>query len=343
MSKTNSKPINRQALAVDVSKGELVCCFKTLDSDHVCKTKASRKFANTPKDIEALIAWGHKNKQPGLDLIVLMEATGNYYEHLAYRASAEESFDVKVINPSKIKGFAQSLGTRSKTDEIDADLMARFAIERSDTLRRWQRPKKEVRHLRELLRHRESLLGERTKISNQYGANQSKVDVPAILIKQQKAQLNLIIKLIEDIDKEINDHIKANSEVEKSMHLLTSISGVGLITAATIISETDNCANMTSGKQIRAFAGLDPKLRNSGTKKGKSAISKKGSPHIRRCLYNAAVSASKHNSRFKAFYQRLIDNNKLPRQALTAVMGKLIETCYSLIKNQKTFDLEFGI
>jgi transposase len=343
MSKTSSKQIIKQALAIDVAKGELVCCIKKLDADHFCKTTASRKFANSIKDIDALIAWGLKNKQPGLDLIVLMEATGSYYEHLAWKASDEESFDVKVINPSKVKGFAQSLGTRSKTDEIDADLLARFAIERSDTLRKWQKPEKDFRHLRELLRHRETLLEQRTAISNQYGANQSKVNVPAIVTKQKNEQLKFIIKYIEDIEKEINDHIKACPEIEKSMHLLTSISGVGLITAATIISETDNCANMTSGKQIRAFAGLDPKLKNSGTKKGKSAISKKGSPHIRRCLHNAALSASTHNPRLKTFYQRLIDNNKLHRQALTAVMGKLIEICYSLIKNQKTFDLKFGI
>ena len=343
MSKSNSKQIIKQALAVDVSKGELVCSFVKLDINHVCKTVASRKFANSKKDRAALITWAHKNKESGLNLIVLMEATGSYYEHLAWEASDEESFDVKVINPSKIKGFAQSLGSRSKTDEIDAALLARFAIERADTLRKWQKPEKSTRHLRELLRHREDLLAQRTAISNQYGANQSKVDLPAIVAKQKNEQLKFVVKCIEDIDNEINDHIKANPQIEKSVNLLTSISGVGLITSATIISETDNCANMTCGKQVRAFAGLDPKLKNSGAKKGKSTISKKGSPHIRRCLYNAAVSASIHNPRLKAFYQRLLDANKLPRQAITALMGKLIEICYSLIKNQKTFDLEFGI
>ena len=161
------KRILKFSLGTDVSKEKLDCNLSYINELQEVKTKASRRFNNTPVGIRELIVWFKRHWKEVAPLIVVMEATGVYHENVAYSLD-DIQVDIAVVLPNKSKKFMESLGFKSKNDAIDARGLAQMGAERSLPL--WQRPSKSIYMLRSLCREHVSLQDKLTETRNQLHA-----------------------------------------------------------------------------------------------------------------------------------------------------------------------------
>jgi len=152
-------------------------------------------------------------------------------------------------------------------------------------------------------------------------------------------QIDLLSRQIKEIENEIKFLIKSNEQLNEQIRLLTSIKGVGLITAATIIAEYEGFKDFSSISKAVSYAGLDIRLKQSGNYRGKSRITKQGNWRIRAVLFMAAmVVVQRKVEPFFSYYQQLAERKGNKMMALVGVERKILRICYALIKNKKPFD-----
>ena len=217
-----------------------------------------------------------------------MEATGAYWEALAsYLHGLEQR--VSVINPARIKAFAQSELLRTKTDEVDAALIARFC--KSHSPEPWLPPPAEIRILQALMRHYEHL--KTTRAQQSVYAQSSEATIVAASIAEVIATLD---EQIVQVERQIRQHFDDHPDLKRRRDLLTSIPGIGETTAGSILSEIPHLDRFQSAKAVAAFAGLSPRERRSGTSiHGRTRLCKTGNARIRKALYMPAMVAIRFN------------------------------------------------
>ena len=236
-------------LGIDLSKETFHAC---LVSDHA---EAKKALPNSPKGYEQLTSWLRNHH--AINVHICMEATGAYWEALAsYLHGLEQR--VSVVNPARIKAFAQSELLRTKTDEVDAALIARFC--RSQNPEPWLPPPPEIRVLQALMRHYEHL--KRTRAQQSVYAQSSEAAIVATSIREVIATLD---EQIAQIERKIRQHFDDHPDLKRRRDLLTSIPGIGETTAGSILSEIPHIDRFQSAKAVAAFAGLSPRERRSGT------------------------------------------------------------------------------
>ena len=156
---------NRFSIGIDISADDFHVSLMLFDGKRYV-IKGSRKFSNKHKGFVSFLEWTSK-KTKGEEAIFVMEATGVYYEELAYYLHSEGK-SVAVTLANKIKHYANSLNVKTKTDKVDAKTIAQFGLERRPDL--WKPMSSELRNLRYLCRERLSLKKESTRIKNQLHA-----------------------------------------------------------------------------------------------------------------------------------------------------------------------------
>ena len=326
----------KQNVGVDISKDDFKVCYcgKTATIETV--KLGSKTFINNEKGFVALLEWVcQKNKSDAEQLPTFtLEATGVYYEGLAYFL-IENGYTVYVVLPNQSKKYGQSLGVRSKTDKIDAQILAQMGLERY--LRTWQPISPNLLRLKQLTRERDAIICERTCVSNQLHAFKHQGKPNKDSIQRSVERIDLLNKQISEIEKEIEAVVLADKHLKKRLDYVLSIPGVGLITAVTIIAETNGFASTTGIKQLTGFAGLDVKVAESGKWKGKSKISKQGNRYIRKILMFPAFSFTKYCNKTKKFYERLVEKKGIKMIAVVAVQRKLLGLIYTLWKKQEMF------
>lgn len=311
-------------VGVDVSKGKLDAAL-LLESGKF----RDKVVPNTRKGFAELIAW--LAKQGVSRARVCMEATGAYWEEFA-EYLADAGFEVSVVNPAHVKAFGQSLGTRNKTDKVDARVIARFCAERRPP--RWIAPSPAVRQLRALVRRRDALVDLRNQeLNRREVASQSGV---LHSIEQVISHLDGQIK---EIEKQIDQHIDNDPTLKEQARLLQTIPGVGDATVGQLLSSYGGDLRFSSPKQAAAFVGLDTRVRQSGTSvRGKPQMSKMGDSRFRAKLYMPAVVAMTRTSWGKAFASRLAAAGKPNLLIIGALMRKMVEMAYAILKSGKPFD-----
>jgi transposase len=330
------KKILKFSLGIDVSKDKLDCNLSYINELQEVKTKASRKLNNTPAGIRDLIAWFKRHWKEVSPLVVVMEATGVYHENLAFSLD-DNSVNIAIVLPNKAKKYMESLGYKSKNDTIDARGLARMGAERSLPL--WQRPSKSIYMLRSLCREHASLQDDLTEIRNQIHALDHAYMKDDRSYKRLEAKLKFIKKLEKINKKDIEETIRKDKELLAKVENITAINGVGLISVATIIGETNGFAQVEKQGQLVSYAGYDVVEKQSGKRHGKTRISKKGNSHIRRVLHFPALNVVRYGTEpFASFHQRLMDNGKLKMQAYTAVQKKLLVLMWALWRKNERFD-----
>lgn len=310
------------SLGIDIAKKKFDAA---LLRDGKFKTKV---FENTPAGFAALSAW---LKQHGADKVhACMEATGIFYEGLAVFL-ADDGHDVSVVNPFQIKAFGESVLSRTKTDKVDARLIARFCEALVPPL--WHLDPPEIRQLKALGRRKDALIEMRTQELNRDLSAEARVQES---IQSVVAVLN---KEIDDISTRIKDHIDNHPDLKSKSDLLRSIPGVGDASIEAILSETNGFAKFSKVEQVVAYMGLSPKEKTSGSSvRGKSGVCKTGNRRLRKILYMPALVAIQHNPMVKAFSQRLKDKAKNGKLIACACMKKLVQIMFGVIKNNLPFD-----
>ena len=297
-----------QTIGIDISKAALDC--------HAHPAEIDRQFANTAKGHKALIAWAG---QWAVERIAY-EATGTYHRALE---GALSRLPCVQLNPEPARRFAQAMGTLAKTDRIDARLLARMAA----TLEPPIRPARSLQQnlLAELVNARDGLVRDRTALKNR------EKNLTVTLLKRQcRQRLDQIARHIQALDAEIAAVIAADEKLARRHDILSSIAGLGTLTANQIIATMPELGSLDN-KQAASLAGLAPVTRQSGQWKGKSFI-RGGRANVRQALYMPALVAARFNPDLKAKYQQLIATGKPAKIAITAVMRKMIVTANALLK-----------
>lgn len=313
------------ALGIDIAKLKFdVCLIKP-------NGKANHKvFVNTRHGFEQLVRWLDSHQISGLH--VCLEATGSYGEELAlYLHTAD--FTVSVINPAAIKAFAASRLTRTKTDKVDSELIARFCLAQQPAV--WSPPAPEVRELQALVRRLESLVEMRVMEENRLSAGGTTEAVSQSL----KEHIAYLVEEIKHTEKLIREHIGNHSDLKGQCDLLDSIPGIAQTTAALILAEIVHLKQYKSARQVAAYAGLVPRERRSGTSvRGRTCLSKIGNARLRKALYFPAITALRCSDFFKAWAEPLRLRGKSKMTVIGAAMRKLIHLAYGVLKTGKPFD-----
>lgn len=311
-------------LGIDVAKAKLDCALRTPEG------KIRHKVVtNTPAGFEDLRTWLAKQ---GADSVhACLEATGTYGEAVAEFLAGFATITVSVINPAQIKAFGASQMVRTKTDKVDATLIAQFCFERQPAA--WQAPSPAEQALRALALRLDALQTMRTQESN-------RLEVASPAVREGIAQhLAWLDKEIERLIKEIRHHIDRDPTLRDRQRLLDSIPGLGERTIAILLAFYADPTRFGNARCAAAFAGLDPRQHQSGSSvKAKPRLSKVGHAFLRKALYMPAMVALYKTDWGKRFRERLAASGKPPMLIIGAMMRKLVHVAYGVLKSGKAFD-----
>ena len=316
-------------LGLDVSRNTLDAALLLGD-----KTKPVHKvFPNTSDGHEQLLAWLASKNAPAVH--ACLEATGTWAEEAAL-ALHQAGHTVSLVNPALIRAFGQSQLVRTKTDKADALLIARFTQMHQPPP--WEPPAREVRELQALVRRLEALGEMRLMEENRLGAGGLTAAVEASL----RAHLAFLSEQIEAVRQQIKEHIDSNPTLKGQRDLLLTIPGVGETTAALLLAELGHIERFEDARAVTAFAGLVPRHRQSGTSvRGRSRLSKVGSPRLRKALYFPAITALRFNPLIRALGLRLQEKGKPKMLIIGAAMRKLLHLAFGVLKSKTPFDPNF--
>ncbi len=310
-------------LGIDVAKAKLDIAIRFSDG----KTR-SKVVDNTPDGFKALVDW--VKKQHDGSLHICMEATGIYWEAVA-ESLADQGYVVSVINPAQIKAYGSSQLTRGKTDKLDAKLIAAYCA--SQHPQAWQPPSAGLRELRALLGRRTALEAMRTQEKNRLHVARESVHADIA------AHLDFLSKSITEIDQAIRQKIDDDTGLKQQYALLDSVPGLGEKTIPVLLAHYGGEQRFDCAKQAVAFAGLDPRQHESGSSvRGKPRMSKIGHTGIRRALYMPAMVAMSRTKWGRVFAKRLADNHKPPMVIIGALMRKLVQIAYGILKSNTPFN-----
>jgi transposase len=267
---------------------------------------------------------------------VVMEATGVYHWKAATLAHAA-GLQVAVVNPKVTANFAKALGQRNKTDQVDAQVLLRYA--QTASLVAWQPPRRAVIELRAISRHLLVLAQQQVASRNRLHAEEAMGEAPAFVLRAYRQEVARLEKQIDQASAEAMKIIRADPDLKAQFVALDSIRGVAQASAIALLGELAGLPQEMTARACVAHAGLDVRQHQSGTSVAKPGrITKHGNRHLRRALYMPALVAINHDPHAKAFYERLKAKGKKPLQALCAVMRKLLTAAWALMKSRGTYD-----
>jgi transposase len=299
---------------VDVGKEQLVVSTQPTDQQ--------LRLPNTER---AIVKW-LRTLPPGS--LIAMESTGRYHQRLALLA-VQAGMKVYVLNARDVHFYAKALGMRGKTDPSDARVIARYLAEHHNRLRPWAPGTPEQRSLIELLRRRAVMERHLSAIGD------SLEGVPE-LARQRASLERYASKLLATIDAKVQALIASDAALLKRQQQLQTISGIGpqISAVLTAVLSRYEFANV---RAVIAYSGLDPRPNDSGGKRGRRVLSKRGPAGLRRMLWLAAFSAS-HSKAFKAVYQSIKSRGLSGTEALVILARKLLRVAWSVWRTGTPFD-----
>ncbi len=330
----------QQNLGVDVAGKTLQVCLKVRRADGSIKIKGSRKFANTPKGHHQLVVWLGKKQLTDVFMRVTMEATGVYYEALAYHLH-DHGCQVHVLLPNRIKGYLKFLNLKSKTDPLEAEALAELGIQQE--LPAWQPASPQMYSLKGFSRERNTLIDQKTVIMNRLHAEEARQSPDRRILKRLGQQVRLLEKQIKEVEQDLKRMLEQDEQLQQKVEQICQIKGLGWISVLSIIAETNGFQLVSHKSQLVSYAGYDVVERQSGSSvKGKTRISKKGNRHIRRTLHFPALGVVKYHDEFKQLYLRVYDRTKIKMKGYVAVQRKLLVLIYTLYKKNEAYDPNYA-
>ena len=312
-------------LGIDVAKAKLDCALRLPDGKHKHKV-----VENSRKGFTALTDW--LGKHDAADAHVCMEATGVYWEAVADYLT-NSSMTVSVVNPAQIKAFGASRLVRTKTDRVDAQLIAEFCRERRP--QPWQAPSPSEQALRALVLRLDALQAMRTQESNRLEVAREVVKADIV------SHIEWLDNEIKALIKKIRSHIDDDPNMKDKQALLDSIPGLGERTISMLLAFCMHPGRFDNARQAAAFAGLDPRQHESGSSvKGKPRMSKVGHAFLRKALYMPAMVTLYKTDWGRRFRERLAASGKPPKLIIGAMMRKLVHVAFGVLKSGKSFNPE---
>ncbi|MBW8192968.1 IS110 family transposase [Neiella marina] len=303
------------SVGIDVGKSQLDVHFHPLEHHQT--------ISNDAKSIGQLV-----NALVKLNVTrIVVEATGRY-EHPLVFACDKEQLPIVVVNPIKVRRYAQAIGVLAKTDKVDASVIASFGA----TLKPEVKPiaDKQSRLIKDLLIRRAQLQEMQTMEKNRLQI------LPKELHSSIKQLLRSLATQIKRVTEQVDLLVAENKQWRTQLQILTSVPGVGKVLAYTLMCELPELGKLNR-KEIAALVGVAPMNRESGRFNGKRRI-KGGRHRVRTVMFMAMMSAIQCNEVFKRKYQQLKAAGKIPKVAVVACMRKLIVILNTMIKNGESWD-----
>lgn len=322
-------------VGIDVSKKKLDICLLVNGINGKQKTKVMENDCHSAK---TLIEWLEKQKCLLEDVRITLESTGTYHEQLC-TALYDMGIHISIVNPYRIREFAKGMGILTKTDKVDAFVLACYGDLKKPSA--WIASPPEIRGLKSLITRREALLSDLLRERNR----QEKISITHTL-KVVTQSIDRGIRSLEKellaIETEISKHIDNHPKLKKEMELLTSIKSIGHQVGSNMLMVLRS-HNFTSAEQVAAYLGLVPVERRSGTSVNcRPHLSKAGPSEIRAKLYLSALTAIRYNPHIKSLYERLVARGKAKMSALGAAMRKLVHLCYGVLKTGLAYDQNYA-
>jgi len=331
----------KYAVGIDVSKVDFKACIVKINQQQEVKVVASRAFENTKYGFESLLKWTIKNrKENKIPIVFNVEATGVYYENLAFFLSKKKQ-TLSVVLANRAKKYIESLGIKTKNDKVDAKGLAHMAAEQS--LKSWQPANIYYYQLRALTRYYQSLQESKTQIicnseAVQFSSNKSNFVFKG-LEKQRKLLENEILRTRKQIEK----LIRSNPEVSEKVDKICQIKGLAILSLATVIAETFGFDLFENQNQLVSYAGYDIVENQSGKRTGKTKISKKGNSRIRRILHFPAFKAvCEEQPIFYNLFHRTYKKHSIKMKSYVAVQKKLLTTIFALWKKNEAYENQYS-
>ena len=329
----------KYGVGIDMGKDEFHACLSVIDHAQKVKVKATTKFKNTQSGFKEFYKWVGNHCKESLPIQFLMEATGVYFEQLALFLHHKQCH-VIVILPQKAKYYIKSLGIKTKTDNVDSQALATMVCQQSLTA--WTPISESMYQLRQITRQQIELNELKTKLNNQLHALEVGMYHSNQVQKQLKKLMEEVEKQITACEKLIKARIEANPEWKRKCEQICAIKGVGLLTVANIITETNEFTLFENQRQLVSYSGYDVVENQSGNRVGKTRISKRGNHRIRRILHMAALQVVRYEQKpFLGLYERVFERTKIKMKGYVAVQRKLLTIIYTLWQNDTKYDINF--
>lgn len=310
-------------LGIDISKAKLDVALLRGEKVH------SNVFKNSQVGFTDLTKWLEKHQS---NPHIAMEATGSY-GLAAAKFLHQNGYLVSVINPVQIKAFGRSKLVRVKTDKADAVLIAKFC--KANNPEGWEPLNADLEAMRELNRRLENL-----KRIKRQEKNRLKTPGSCPEIKESARRfLASVEQEIAELKQLIQSHLDQNTELEAEKNLLITVPGIGLTTAAGLLSEMGNWKRYADVRQLGAYSGLTSAIKQSGSSvRGRGGISKIGNRNLRRLLFMPAMVAMNYNPIIREFCARLLAAGKPKMVVIVAAMRKLLYIAYGVLKGGGGFN-----
>jgi transposase len=329
----------KQVLGIDVAQKELVVTLGRMRDDLTIELYAYNVFKNNEIGFVRLTDWVNKLTDKAIKVQYVMEATGVYHQKFAYYLD-EKKENVSIVLPNKISNYMRTLDIKTITDKTCSEGIARFGLERK--LENWGKPKEIYRVLKQLTRERRQITDERTIVKNQLHAEKTEAMPHLSSIQRLEKRIMFLNTLEKEIKIEINKSVKEHKELITDINNVCTIPGVSILTAVTVLGETNGFELIRNKKQLTSYAGLDVIEKQSGTSvKGKPKISKKGNRYLRSALHLPALSTIKWNDNFRDQYARIVAKHGIKMKGCVSVQRKLLELIYVLYKNKTVYDKDY--
>jgi transposase len=309
-------------LGLDVAKASVQAELRTKER------KVRFDFANNAKGFVQLARV--LNQQGAPKIWAGLEATGAYSQALALWLHAQ-GHRVSLLNPRRVKQYAQSAGRRNKTDVLDAAIIADFVCAMRPAP--WQPPTLEVAQLQALVRRREEL-------SVMLQAEKNRLEGVAVDVRSSLQRIIAALSAEKRrVEKLITQQIRSHPQLSRDHQLLCSIKGIGSLTAAILLAEMARPGQVERARQAAAHAGLAPRREQSGSSVRRNrGLGREGNRYLRKALYMPALVAIKYNAPLSHFASRLRSAGKPKMSIVCAVMRKLIHIAFGVLKHQQPFN-----
>ena len=318
----------KYSVGLDVSSKDIKVCMSSIDEKQAVKVISTCTISNSLSGFKSLATWIKRlHKSAAQPVVVCMEATGVYHENCAYYLHTHD-FSVSIILPNKAKKYLQAIGLKSKNDAIDAKGLAQMGAEQN--LSTWQPPGAFFYGLKLLTRQYQSVQESITAEKNRLHAYEHCMFQNKTMKKQMIKMIVFLEKMLAETKEAIEAHIKTNEVIYAKFQKVCKIKGIAILSAATIIAETDGFELFSSAKQVVSFAGYDVIENQSGSHTGKTKISKKGNARIRRILHMPALVAMGKDDKFSNLCQRVYERTGIKMKGIVAVQKKLLVMVYHI-------------
>ena len=305
-------------IGIDVSKNSFDL--------YIHEKQIARKFEMTKGHIRKSVTWIKKHRPTR----IVLESTGGYERSLVAELAAAK-LPVIIVNPKHIRDFAKATGRLAKTDLIDAMVIAHFAEAVKPELKKL--PTQQQQRLAALVSRRRQLVENRAVEKN----HKETAFLPEVETSID-AVIHKLTSEIENIEAMISELIGSDPDMQNKIDRLSSVPGVGKVTAAALMSDVPELGTMNR-RQVAALIGVAPMNRDSGQFRGKR-MTGSGRRSIRTALFMAMLAVIQYNKKLKTFYERLVLSGKAKMVAIIATMRKLIIILNSMLKNETSWRLQ---